>query len=561
MRDLITLVEAASPTSFGANLKTLIQAQSKLPAGSPLNQFIDYIVGTTADILRVVQPDITEAIKQQSGATPNKQFIANANEAYLNAALALYKQEHPNQAAKLAEFEQYVAALSTKVQLAQQPEVARATTAAIKGIQLNTKGEIGKLDADIERTAQQFAKDFDLKPIWARNLVGMFSISIPRESRVKFLKACENHTAMDVAGMLKRRQGSLDDVVTTKVPGVKDVFASVKDTLLDISLSTGQRGATGPFEAMLAIMGGAKKPAADEGGDVVIDINGKRTKFEVKCGSLSPTSKRNKDGSLPSTGKANEAWLDSTAGKEVSGAQLRSVGNDWLLENFGTMDTKMNSLWNNADFRSSKLPDLVTFLNLLSVKKPGAAPRLIGYMMGSMFPSTLNFPGYDFKAAMRRLMKAIDTMDTKTIAREQGVMALIEYAAGKGNDGFILFNSSVQEYKIIMAKDIVNLLNDKPDSNSGESTVHFPSPMTMNRSAAKCSPGIYFGPSATSARAKEYFQKFNSDPTRVQLRAQAEQQEEKEDVAIHGLGPADSTPRTKRVATTPQTVPGRQRRT
>jgi hypothetical protein len=93
-------------------------------------------------------------------------------------------------------------------------------------------------------------------------------------------------------------------------------------------------------------------------------------------------------------------------------------------------------------------------------------------------------------------------------------MALLEYHLGKGNDGFIFFNSSVQEFKIFEGvKGILEVA-------SSPGNVHFQSPMTMGKSQ-KCSPGIYYGPSPSSEVAKKYFKMYNSDPERVARRKAA----------------------------------------
>ena len=591
--------------SFGRHLKNLLSKQDRLPADSPFNKYIDDVVRVTGQILQDVQksqqapatapvqapvqkpapgplantstgtpaakspadqeePEVTtEAKDAYSGATPNKDYIMNVNEAYLTAALELYTKHHPDQAEKIAGFMDFVASLDNKTTIAQEPSVKKATTAAIKGIQLNTKGEIGKLDADVEAVAMNFAKKFSVKPIWARNLVGMFSIAVPAADRVKFLKACEAGHALDMKQMIEQGQGSIDSIVTTKVPGIKKVFSSVKETLLDISLSTGQRGATGPFEAVLAIMGGARKPRAEEGGDVVVEIDGKATKLEVKAGSMTPTSKLLKDGSLPSTGAINEAWLDSTAGKEVSGSTLRIEGDDWLSQNWPTFHKNKNvhELWNKSDFRSTSLIYFSEFLTALDKAKPQGSAKLISYMMSRMFPTAVNAPGFNYSNSIKKIIAGIHAKNPNIIAKEQGIMALIEYCLGKGNDGFVFFNSSTQEYKMVMGmKGILALANVSDDPEVSD--VRFTQPMTMKRGAAKCSPGIYFGPLASSQRAKEYFAMFNSDPERVAMRKAAWEAEQKAKQA-QTQPELDFNPKAKPKAmakTAPSTAP-REKRT
>lgn len=543
--------------TFGQHLKNLLATKNQVPAGGSLNKLIDGILITAAEIFSVVQVAQEQGLNIQeaySGATPNVQFINTANVAYLDAAIAFYeKNVAPEQAAKLAEFKQFVAELDNKVQIAKQPEVQKATIAAIKGIQLNTRGEFVIKDKEIKDIADNFANRFGLKPIWARNLIGMFDIGIKHEDRVKFLKACEEGKALDVHQMITKGQGSIEDVVTTKIPKLREVFKSIKETLLDISLSTGQRGATGPFEALVAIMGGGRKPTAQEGGDIVVKNGGKDVKLELKAGSITVKSATGKVGGL------SGAWLDSTAGGEISPSKLRSVADTWLNQNFplAFKNAQLSSFWKDADFRPTKVENFKNFLATSEKKKPGMSTAFIGSMMATMFPSITNIPGYDFNKAVKNIVDNISFVNSKEIAKEQGIMALLEYVAGKGNDGFLLFNSSTQEYKMIMGIKGVLDLYKANEISSEKSIVRFDDTMTMLGKSTKCSPSIYFGPSNTSNRAKEYATKFMSSPERVALRAKAEAagdpefEPETPNVAV-------SAPRAKRPA---GTVPERQRRT
>jgi hypothetical protein len=534
MRNLINLisengqVQPAQNIPLSQKIYSFFQNANQLPAEmiGPVEELAATIVSILS-VSKQIQAELQIHEASYSGATPNIEFIQRAGKEYLKTGLEVIRSSLPNEGqveiSKLHEIMDMLMSPENMIKIQKSPNVQKATTAAIKGIQLNTRGMIGKLDADIEQVAQNFAKKFNTKPIWARNLVGMFGIAVPHKDRVKFLQACDRGEALDIKQMIKNGQGSIDSIVTTKIPGIKDVFKSVKETLLDISLSTGQRGATGPFEAVLAIMGGARKPSGEEGGDLIFDINKKSIKIEVKAGSLSPSSARLKDGSLPNTGSINEAWLDSTAGKEVSGASLRIEGDDWLTTNWpeSRANKDIVKLWNDADFRSTKLKNLSQFLDLLDRSKgKGASAKLITYMMSRMFPATTKVPSYNFGKAIMRMVAAIHTGDLHTIAKEQGIMAMLEYIVGKGNDGFVFFNSSTQEYKMVMGVDgVLKLANGS--ANPELSDVRFTKTMTMKRGEAKCSPGVYFGPLATSKRAKDYFAMYNSNPERVDLRAKA----------------------------------------
>jgi len=546
MRSLDFLTENTT-ASTGQNIKSLQAKQAELPPGDPFRDFVDHVLNVMqqmADAVasasiqtEAVQPAPSELVTpsaqtttmrmpparpkktRQSGAVPNLVLIRNTNAPIIDKLLEQYKQLFPDDVQAVANFEFIVKNAELAKEREQDPVYVKAAKAAIAGIQLNTRAEIGSLDADIEKVALGFAERFNLPDIWARNLVGMFSTRITGDKRKKFLKACESGNALDITKMIKRGEGSIDDVVSIDDPTVRQVYKDVKRTLLDISLSTGQRGATGPFEAMLAIMGGARKPTSEEGGDLVVERGNKTIKFEVKSGSLSPTGKLLKDGTLPNTGKATQAWLDSIEGKEISGSMLRNNGIGWLSQNTTAMqNSKFLDTWRKSDFRPKGVANLAQVLNFLD-RKPGTSEKFMSHLMLSVFPSLTKAPGYNFPTAIKRLVKAVKDMETSDIAKEQGIMACIQYVLGKGNDGFIFFNSTTQEYKLVMGvPGILKLANQTGDSEE-DSALRFPDTMTF--SGDRCSPSVYYGPMARSKRAKEYFAEFNSDPKRVKLRQQA----------------------------------------
>lgn len=518
--------QAPSPAngdSFGDHIVSLINKQKSMDPNDPKSQFIDKLIGMISSIPEEGELDegILDRVKggfqsvKRKVSTTNRALIKRANETFYNAILERVRKLDPNVA---AEFERLAKQADTELgPVENDKDVKKANQAAITGIQLNTKGEIGALDADIEKTAQEFAERFDLELKWARNLIGMFSIKIDREDRKRFLDACYAGTALDTDKMVAMGEGPVDAVVTTTIPKVKEVFDSVKATLLDISLSTGQRGATGPFEAMLAIMGGAVKPSGDEGGDVKLKDG---RKFEVKGSSLSPSSSFNTKGELPATGSISGGWIDSMAMKEIGGTAFRQIADNWLAQSKIPVTKEFKESWKNMNFLAKALPNMVEVMRYLSATRRGSPNKLIETLMSTVFPNAAKSPDFDFVASCKRIVVAIAQQDVKTIAHEQGVMALLEYILGKGNDGFILFNSSTQTFKIIEGVAGVLEVANNPGG------VSFPTPMTMGKKD-RCSPAIYWGPDPKSTEAKEYFKMYNSDPKRVKLRRAALAQKNK----------------------------------
>jgi len=530
-RELFLEFIQSSPTNsagFSKDFLSLVRNTKSLPGTSPARvALLDVFLS-----LKKLPP----AAQNESAETnqANMAALDHLTEAVVAELFSRIQMTDPALAAKLAAITHKLAVELGPV--SSSDSVVKAKVAAVKTIELNTKGEIGALDADIEATAKQFAKRFNVKDVWARNLIGMFSVSIPQADRKKFLDACLSGSAIDINAMIAQKHGSIDNVVNIKVPKLKEVYDSVKSTLLDISLSTGQRGATGPFEAMLAIMGGANKPSAADGGDLI--INGKQ--YEVKSTSLSPSSRLRKDGTLPNTGGKSEAWLDSGPGGEVSGSFLRKLGTDWILKMSPSLLTnpRFKEVWAKADFRPSGLPYLETVLRELDkTQKNGkkAGISLIAYMMSEFFPAVVSTPGFDFDRSIEKIYNAINTNQPEKIAVEQGIMGLIGYM-DKGNDGFILFNSSVQEYRIISGmQEVLEIYH-----NPSKFDIKF-NTMTMGRSH-KASPGIYFGPDPTSERAKKYFEFYNSDPRRVELRRAAAERENNSVPQPDEQPPTEQTP-------------------
>lgn len=510
-------VSVRQKKSVGSEVKELLANQKSLPENHPLKKLSQELLNVVAQVIGTVKDLKTES----TASVDDYRSLAGVSDASIDAFLKEAAKYDPESVTRLLTL---IPLANLKVKAAQSPEVKKAATAAIKGIQLNARAEIGKLDQDIENMAQKFVDAFGVKPMWARNIIGMFGINIDRKDRQQFLQACLAGEALDLNKMIKMGEGPIEAVVTTRIPKVKEVFKSVKDTLLDISLSTGQRGATGPFEALLAIMGGARKPDAGEGGDVKFP-NGK--KFEVKSTSLSPSTKLKKDGTLPATGGGTTAWLDSTAGGEISGAVLRQVGTEWLSSK-KFRSPNLASAWKNADFRMNGLDSFNQVLDIINKTDGKNSQKLIAYMMSKMFPSLTTVKGYNFNKDVAAIESAIRNKQPRDIAKIQGIMALLEYHKGKGNDGFIFFNSSTQEFKIFEGVEGIMELA----KSSGN--VHFVSPMTMGKSQ-KSSPGIYYGPEPSSDTAKKYFEKFNSDPERVQRYVQAQKDKQKDLEGLTGF--------------------------
>lgn len=500
--------------SLKNSLEELVQTTDEFPADSPVHSYVNKFLSTILSFI----PELS--IREGSKTYPSN--LADANRTLVMEIVQYLHQLSPE--AQNIIFKKTKDATATvedwekvSAEVLKIKQVQRAFERQNITIQLDTKGNIAAMDADIEQTARQFAKEFKLPLKWARNLIGMFEVNITREERKEFLAACRDGSALDVNKMIQDGEGKVEDYVLLTKPELKEVYNSVKDTLLDISLSTGQRGATGPFEAMMAIMGGCKKPDPNEGGDLKTKDG---LKLEVKATSIGAVA------DSATSGKASTAWLDSTAGKEISGSTLRSVANEWIrnMAPEAMTDREFQNVWKTADFRPTGLESLKKSLILLRdlAVKPAPGKKVISAMMSQMFPHITNLQkeGYDFDAAVTRILNAIGKGQTDVIAREQGVMALLEYITGKDNDGFVFFNSSTQKFKIVMGvQGVINELG------ATDSNLHFDSTMTMGKSA-KASPGVYYGAKPNSPEGQEYLKKFNSSTERVAMLKQIQLEKE-----------------------------------
>ena len=488
--------------SVKQQLKTLVANASTLSDANPAKILINKLLSTIS-----VAGSLAEAIAKGTALNTTFQIIDQLfTNPVVQAELAKIN-ELIKVGAPLVEIEARKEAMAKQVHTT--PTVKQAVRSHETKIKLDTQGQIGKLDADIESVAKEFAERFGVKLNWARNLVGMFSIKISREDRVKFLKACLEGKAISIDEMIRKKEGSLDDLITSSPPTIREVFKSIKDTLLDISLSTGQRGATGPFEAMLAIMGGATKPGTGEGGDLVYRGN----KFEVKSCSVSI-----------SDGKGGEsgAWLEAGPAGEVGGSKLRAIAREWLESNVPDIlsNKKTNELFQASDFlkgnENKGIQKLAMLLEVLEKRKANLSKKFLSAIMLGFFPSIGKAPGFDFNKSIDNMRSAIFNSDHLAVGKEQGIMALIEYHMGKGNDGFIFFNSSNQQYRVVKGmKGILDLAKNPAGFN-----VYFNPPMSMG-TRPKASPGIYYGPKATSPEGRAYVAKFMSDPARAKLNASA----------------------------------------
>ena len=467
--------KATPANSFGAHVVSLIKKTARLPDTDPTKQFVNHLIQALDSVSdEPVQED-------QIGPKTNKAYMNQYAEAKFNARHARVHELDPDLAARYALL---VAQADEQLgPVENETTVKKAMTAAIKGIKLDAYGEIFIKDKKIRDLADQKADDLGMDKKWARNLIGMFDASVSYNDREEFLLLCSKGKALDIEKMIKMGHGSIEQVVVEEPKTIKEVFKSIKGTLLDISLSTGQGAATGPFEAMLAIMGGARKAAT---GDMEIDVNGVPNKFEVKSCSISR-----------SFGHSN-AWLDAPSEMPPS-----------TVKNFFEEAMGKRYIAPGSNFREAGLPSLKETFE--AIRNKATRLQILKNFHGSIFTSIADVTGYNFDDANQKILDAILKGDHQAIARQQMIMAMLEYAVGKDNDGFIFYNSSFQTFRVIYGPEQLLEFVKNPEK-FGVSALGLTMNMKPTATTRKGSPGIYFGSLITSPEGAAYKKKVKSDP-------------------------------------------------
>jgi hypothetical protein len=140
--------------SFGSNIKILLNLSQGLRNRDPKKAILDRFLSTVGSYFRdFTASKLRETIDfEKNLAKGNMASMFGANEVVINEFVEYVKQINPNAGGDLEE----MAAAFVKT-FSQNKNIIRANLAAIAGIELNTKGQIARLDADIEANAQKFA--------------------------------------------------------------------------------------------------------------------------------------------------------------------------------------------------------------------------------------------------------------------------------------------------------------------------------------------------------------------------------------------------------------------
>jgi hypothetical protein len=500
--------EPTSTTSIGKNLEPELfmppQAPSVEPTKVDLENIKEFEKLSTSLLTKAKKLSTTNPVRRFaykilftfSGLTDNLQESIEPTELKLIQAssmsmMAVLERKGFKTIAEAVEFMRQADQLATDalaIEASQSKEYQKAHKSHEAYIKLTAFEELVKQDEELEAFALKISNKLNLPMRWARNLIGMFGAKMDKFKRNSFMAACENGTALDLNAMMSAGQGNVDTFVAEG--DIREVYSSIKTTLLDISLSDGQGAATGPFEALLAIMGGAVK--AKEG-DLL--INGQH--YEVKSGSIRPVLSDVKSGKSIN-GAYSNAWLDS--GGEQSPASARAVFTGQVANYSPNVKVPTN-----VDFRPQSLENMRKFL--ISRKIAANSKTIIYEFHKAMYPdlAKAKISNYSLRSACGRIFVAIMEDKADVIAREQGIMAMLQYNLGHYQANFILYNSSTQTFRVINgAEGIASLLKEQPSAfgvNFLKQTITISGKSTSTRKSA---PGIYFGPLMDSPEAEAY---------------------------------------------------------
>jgi hypothetical protein len=144
---------------FGSNIQILLNLSNELSNRDPKKVILDRFLSTVGSYFRdFISSNLKETIDfEKNLAKGDMASMFGANEVVVNEFVEYVKNISPEAAKNLEE----MAAEFVKT-FSKNKNIIKANLAAIAGIQLNTKGHIARLDADIEANAQKFAKKFNV---------------------------------------------------------------------------------------------------------------------------------------------------------------------------------------------------------------------------------------------------------------------------------------------------------------------------------------------------------------------------------------------------------------
>jgi len=93
--------------------------------------------------------------------------------------------------------------------ISKNKEVRKQWHALSTKYKLDERGEIVKMDKELEAKAKSIQTRLHMDKKWIRNLIGMFGMEIPRDDKISFLEACEAGTALNIPAMFKIKKAIL----------------------------------------------------------------------------------------------------------------------------------------------------------------------------------------------------------------------------------------------------------------------------------------------------------------------------------------------------------------
>ena len=446
----------APGTDLAAKIETEIDSLINVAEENPeLQQKVAQDLRALIAMVKKAKPPVQQQPAQAQ--QPAEQFTENQSTILINLKATL-----------MAEFEGILDAAKKEIVSKKIEALLKATAAQAEqaGADKFKKSAEATHD-DFKSIGDLLAKKLKQPSGWAKTLINnLRNTGLDDELLYVFLEQCLPESTTPAMSW-PFKQGVQDiDFRTLLSAEAKEVVANQEavSVLIKTLWQGGSGKAGGEGEVFVGLMTpGGTMPAK---GDVIVD----NRLYEVKATYWSIKDKNKLD--------STEAWLDSGPFAE----NVQGVKNEFkrLADQHGATYDEADMKY--ATFRLNGLPELNKILSTVSDAK-----QLMVELHRVIFP---NVDDADIVSGVEKMMTTGIIDNHLTAAKEQGVMAMKEYAAGQESFGFVLIDKTTLKGTVMV---------DAFDAAAG---FRFTSPVNMSKfnkktgkmtSARKAVPGIMVG--------------------------------------------------------------------
>jgi hypothetical protein len=431
-----------------SSITDLVNSAKKLPENDPARKEADDLINSLKNKAGITESDAISELEHDMIVAIAKALISTGNQ---QATLSLIDIEKIKKNIEVQQKTKKVA--QAHQELGKQQYVKSQET---------DTSDLDEIGAAIEKklgTPKGWTKSKIINPL--------LSVGIDKELLYVFLDQCASGTAMN--WNFNDGIHPITDFKSLMSDESKEIFSNkqAKDILLTARWS--EAGGEGDGEVMIGLLADASHP---EKGDITV----KGVPYEVKATGW----RFNKKGDVSGT----EAWLD--AGPYSSNIEGVKAIFKKLINARGITASEENIAL--ADFRKAGTQSLKQIMS--RVKDP---VDLMSSLHSAVFP---NADKNQIKQASENIVAS--QYDYRVSAKEQGLLAMAEYAAEHDNFGFVFIDKT--NFSGMISKNAV-----------GESEAFtFSSPMTMSTAKTtdattttkkrKASPGIMTGSRAQAQK-------------------------------------------------------------